>query len=101
MAKDIPGVTFFNYHHRLIERILDRAACIMARSEGVIVGYIVFEPGIVHYVYIKQAFRTLGIATSLFKSSGLDIDTCCYTHSTKVGRELAEKNGLSYNPYLL
>lgn len=60
-----------------------------------IIGYIVRESLILHWVYVRSSFRRLGIA------SGLVRDRCSwYTHdSNAIGRKFIEKFKLKYNPY--
>jgi len=55
------------------DAILNKCSCIIVsekKDPSMIYGYIVFKkiPGvaIIHYIYVKQAFREFGIATRLF-----------------------------------
>src|SRR5436309_249818 len=72
-AKPIPEEVFFRFHHAVIQRILSRGASLriahLADEPGVILGYLVTEPGVVHFVYVKKPFRRNGIARSLFRGT--------------------------------
>lgn len=47
--------------------------------------WVVWEPGVLHYVYVKHLFRGMGVARDLLRRTGLDPTkaTCTYTHRTK------------------
>lgn len=63
-----------------------------------ICSWLVYTPGVVHYIYTKQAYRKLGFAMTLLKAFGPFTQ---YTHETVHGRRLLSRIGASYNPYLL
>ena len=59
--------------HALISRLLQRSTIVIACNEedpDQIFGYAVFEPrnSVIHYIYIKQMFRGVGICRSLIES---------------------------------
>jgi hypothetical protein len=56
---------------------------------------------IVHYTYVKQAYRRLGMARQLVTSLFGSRKPAWFTHETRVGRTLAGKLGVKFNPYLL
>lgn len=78
--------TFYSNHKKIIERILKRGTVIVAQSisdPDVTVGYLVFEkPDVIHFVYVKHAFRRFGIAREMFEKSGVDQNNFTYTHRT-------------------
>lgn len=65
---------------------------------GVVFGYCVSEPGVVHYVFVKQAFGNFGIARSLMIKAG-PIEYS--THRTGVVTRYLEEHEIDYNPFLL
>ncbi len=91
----IPPI-YFKYHHAVIERILIRQSCraVVAHAPedvDTILGFIVWETGlllslprdIVHYIYVKEPFQGLGVASSLVTSCGFDPFSIYFTHHTR------------------
>lgn len=105
-ARKIPRKTFFAYHHQIIERIIARNATVLVATPeddpSTILGYLVHEGPVLHYIYTKGPFRRLGIASRLIKESGLDLNKSQFTHWTYDADDLLPLwPGLSYNPYLI
>ena len=99
MTQDIRSDVYYSYHHRLIERLVERGAVIqVAKSEGVIVGWICTEGSVLHYVYVKSAFRDFGVAKKLWEVVGRPTDC---SHSSEATQSLASRLQMTYNPYLL
>lgn len=93
---------------KVIDHILAKAkvliAC-MSSDHNVILGYLIFEPDIIHYCFVKQAFRRMGIAYELFKSAyqcGKDPEReiqCSF--KTQSMREIFDNHPfLIHNPFL-
>lgn len=100
-ARSIPRGVFHTFHAMLADRILRRGELRIAtpaEDDNVYLGYSVLEPGVLHYVYVKPQFRSLGIARRLME--GLP-EQFRYTHMTADGKEIAKKLGCIYNPYLV
>jgi hypothetical protein len=100
----VDRVSYFASHHRIIEAVLSRpeTAVTVIHPEGeprVIVAYLVQGPGVVHYVYVKNAFRHLGLARTLIGDVNKDIGAV--THLTTKAERILSKNGIHYrfNPY--
>lgn len=117
-AQRIPSDVFFAQQHLVIEDILQRPETRVwvvtpagIGDEDVICGYAVTAavPGadskalIVHYVYVKETFRKLGLAARLLQAAGLHPDThvVMLSHMTQFMAPIAEKRGWVYNPYVL
>lgn len=105
-AKKISNDVYFAYHHAAIERILSRGGAVkiasMIGDPNVILGYAVVEmqegKTVAHYVYVKKAFRKMGIASRLYKPENGDL----FTHLTDdITWALVKYEGLIYNPYRL
>lgn len=101
-AKHLSNSMYYREHHKLIADILERSQVICAVSdedESQIFGWICAETGgpvpVVHYVYVKQTYRRVGIASKLL--SLVADGAFLYTHDTGAAPELA-KNGV-YSPY--
>jgi hypothetical protein len=56
-----------------------------------------------HYAYVKQTFRKLGVFTNLLAAAKFypKVSAGFYTHSTKAMSHIEHKFNLIYNPYLL
>jgi hypothetical protein len=95
---------FMSNYHGVVEKLLAcpsttvRVAC-LKEDPGTILGYVIYrEAGgttVLDYVFVKSAWRHIGIAKSLVP---LSFSFC--THLTKIGRSLKPES-CSYNPFLL
>lgn len=94
---------YYKAYHAVIERILSAAdvkvAC-LKEDKDVILGYSVSRSiqgnVVLDFVFVKSAWRGIGIGRSLIPSS-----TVCVTHLTKVGRSMLEKRPtVLFNPFL-
>lgn len=107
----VPSKLYFSFHGRILNWTLDRSTTcanilIPKDDPDVIIGYVLYEITpiyrIVHYLYIKEAFRKFGFATLLIKSLPFDLSKKTYTsHMTKAAKKLIRKNRITYNPYLI
>lgn len=98
----IPKATFMEAYHNILERILInpgitiKIACLKEDSD-VILGYSVYHKvpkGLaLDWVFVKSAFRNIGVASMLTP----DNVVCC-THLTKVGKSIKPKNW-EFNPF--
>lgn len=102
-AKKISNEVYYRWHHKVIERILARGAQVyIAHPIGepeVILGYICLESQdklVVHYIYVKKAFRKMGVAKMLYTPEIGDV----FTHWT-ADMDWATKKWpeLTYDPY--
>ena len=108
-ARNVINTVYFTEHHKLIERLLKSSSVIIACNDedsSQVYGWICAEEvdGIfcLHYVYIKHAFRNLGIGKLLFDVFKHDMSTAgIYTHYTRIADKLAAKYNMLYHPYIL
>lgn len=113
-AQDIDKEVYYDFHHQVISRIVSRHAHVLLavdkQDPTVIFGYLVLEwfPdkfSVIHYGYVKKAFRNLGLFNSLLKAASVGRNKVLYTHKTELGEKLIEhKKGVlecQYNPYLI
>ena len=104
MSKLIPRDTFFAEHHRVLERIFARGPtvklAVLPDQQDVVLGYAVVEGQVIHYVYVKPAFRRYGIAKALLGACGIR-PKFTYTHHTYILRtDLHGKvKDAVFNPY--
>lgn len=108
-ARNITNTIYFAEHHKLIERLLKSNETIIACDDNdpsQIFGFISagYVDGIlcVHYIYVKQTFRNLGIGKTLLNAFNHSAEAASvYTHHTRMAEKLAAKYNLVYHPYLL
>lgn len=101
---------YFKNHTPIVNGILDRASvllCVNPEDLDQIFSYMVFEiignAMIIHFIYTKDVYRKLGLASILIDSirkQMFDPSIMC-THSTECFPFLREKFGIIYNPYLI
>lgn len=109
-ARRIKKDVFFFWHHLVVERILARSsvktivACLKGHPD-VIIGYLNFEtvdkePKIVHYCFVKESFRRMGIAKAMLTGTGIR-GHFYFSHWTYSLDPIVEKNqeGMIYDPY--
>jgi len=74
---------YLDYQRPRIERLLGRSQVLVARpldwAQGIL-GYLVYEPNLIHYVYVKSTYRHQGVARSLLATSGVQLSECSYSH---------------------
>lgn len=103
------SIFFENYRH-VIDHIFSKPdttttiACIK-EDQNTILGYIVSEPKILHYIYTKGAFRRFGIAKSLAFEAFKDfthLENISHTHETYTAAPILDKYpALIHNNLLL
>jgi hypothetical protein len=89
-ARNITDTTFFDRHHKVIERILKDAkalVCVDSTHPDTILGYLVYqwfgERPLIHFIYVKMAFRKMGLANQMLSKAGIDLNEGgIYTHRT-------------------
>ncbi len=101
--REIDQETYFNKYHQVIEAILFHPhteifiAC-LKDDEEVVLGYSVYsnkgKDAVLHWVFIKSAWRKLGLAKSM-----VPLNTIECTHLTKIGKAL-KPEGWKFNPFI-
>lgn len=93
---------FYSNHEKKIHQILEQSSTLVAvncEDPDHIFGYIVYQqPAVIHYLYVKQPFRKLKIASSLIEASQI-LFPCVITALPKKARLAASE--FIYNPYLI
>ena len=100
----IPGRTYYAGQEALIKRIILKSRVLVAcdaEDPGFIAGYLVFDPGRIHYIYVKGTLRLRGVARTLITHSGMDLGECIdFSHHTPDVYWIRQKfPRLNYNPY--
>jgi GNAT superfamily N-acetyltransferase len=109
-TKRIPRQIFFRHHHALLQNLIARpfAQILIAHlpeDSNVILGFLAIEEEpeeepLIHFIFVKEAFRKFGIAKSLLEASKLNPNHCQITHWTEEVETLSRKfPKLKYNPY--
>jgi hypothetical protein len=93
---------FFKMYQQILQHILGKATTSVTvacddQDPDVILGYLVREDSVVHWVHVKDGWRSQGIARSLV--GGAPVLVC--THLTAPGRAIANKKKIAFNPFLL
>lgn len=98
----IDSKIYFEFYNKVLEVILSRpdtvvrVSCLIEDPE-VILGYSVYSPTLIHWVFVKRAWRSIGLAKSLVPE---DIKTV--SHLTTVGKSIIRKRpGMTFNPFAL
>lgn len=96
--KQIPELLFYKNYNKVITGILNYpttrvvVAC-FKDDPDLILGYIVYDRRVLHWVHVKEAWRKLGIYTNLLPQGIREA-----THMTKVYHSLKPR-GVIFNPF--
>lgn len=88
---------FFQGHQERIKELLKTASCDICTApddDHQIIGWIVYDKDSIHYAYVKQVFRKMGVAKALISRA---LTARSYSHHTKYTRHI--NKGLVYDPY--
>ena len=89
---------FYSKYHKVIEALLKvsevKIACLQDEPD-VVLGYSVALGNTLHWVFVKKAWRKLGISKSLVNPTITTV-----SHLTKVGESIAKKKDWTFNPFL-
>lgn len=112
-AKDVSAEVYKVQHQRVIMQLLANSGSIVACSPddpNQIFGYAIYQPSaegiaIIHWLYVKEMYRKLGIGASIYREVLMAADhdlkmPCAVTHSTHALDWAADKYNLVHNPYL-
>lgn len=94
------GRSYRRGQRALVRRILERAACVVAcleKDNDAIAGFAVTEGDTIHYVFVRDAFTRVGLATSMLLPFA-SRDTVRYSHRPSVPIRIPET--WVYDPYL-
>jgi GNAT superfamily N-acetyltransferase len=96
----MPEGMFYNQFNKYLKNLIERPqitikiAC-LPDDPDVILGYIVYESGCIHWIFVKDSFRRMGIGKMLFPNN---ITRC--SHLSKIGNSLAKKYNIVFNPFI-
>lgn len=84
---NLPDCLFFPTYRTIAAKLLQCSTCeviVAPDNQDAILGYIVYDKGIVHWIYIKRDFRENGLAKLLIERVGPVIGV---TFTTPLGRK--------------
>lgn len=97
---EIDSATYFSVYHQVLEAVLAKpdtkvtVSCLKDDPE-VVLGYSVHTSDKLHWIFVKKAWRSIGIAKSLIPAN---IKTV--THLTTVGKSILKKYPeVKFNPF--
>jgi hypothetical protein len=98
---EIPKDTFMSHYHKVLEKLLLSASISVAclkDDPDVILGYAVYRGDILDFVFVKSAWRGIGLAHMLIPD-----DIRYVTHLTRTGLSIMKKHPgkFVYNPFLI
>lgn len=100
---------FFEGEQKTIKRVMARQSCrgLVAGPEGdpeLVLGFVLFEPGVLHSLYVKAAFRRQGIAKALLQAANLDpvqgFVSGIAVHDSTKGWLKQKYPAVRFNPYV-
>ncbi len=102
-TKSIAKSIYFDNYKLVIDRLLEASQVLIAchpTDENVILGYLVAEPEIIHYCFVKEAFRRFGIAKDLVRASEAP-ETAIISHRTQMALPILRTKDFIFNPFIL
>lgn len=96
---NIPQHVFDRNYSKVITKILEKKsvtstiACLLA-SPDVALGYAVFDPDTIHWVYVKTSWRGIGLARDMIPTA------IRYTsHLTPTGKTICYRKNIIFDPF--
>lgn len=93
---------YFSVYRKMIDHLLSKPAvkvnlAVLSDDVDTCLGWSMFEPNILHYIYVKADFRDQGIASSLAPKGFSSV-----SHLTKVGQSIRRTHfpDAVFNPFL-
>jgi hypothetical protein len=106
---DIDMHDYYAGHHDLLVRLLGQCKTTIAcpsNTPSVIIGFCSYDEQVVHYLYVKGAFRAKRVSEAVVAlkliDSCVDLTTpIIVSHKTDAWRKFADKHSINYhyNPY--
>lgn len=108
-VNEVPNQIYYVEHHKLIRRIVQQYPVLVAcckQDPSLLYGWVcageVDNIFCIHYVYIKHAFRNLGIASYLLHCAGYRTGMAALvTHRNSKMLPIEKAKKLTYDPYVL
>lgn len=84
-AGTLPDDLYLPAQTEQIGRLLGISQTLIAcdlEDQDTILGYLTHQDQVIHYIYVKEDWRGIGVARGLYKSAGLEGKSVSYTHKT-------------------
>lgn len=96
--REIEKDNFMAKYHDIISSVIAKPTAqvnvsVLKEDHNVILGYSVTEPKIIHWIFVKEAWRRVGIGARLLPSN-----TDVATHLTVMGKKLKPQN-IKFDPF--
>lgn len=112
-VRNVPVDDYYKFHARLVSKLIDRGQvyiAVHAEHPELFLGHVCGERDergcVVHYTYVKSAYRRTGIATALWRAlfdslciRGASLGQVRYTHAKAPFTEVAARKGWTYSMY--
>lgn len=102
IGRQARNTVYYREYNKVIDHLLNSSTIKVACLDDdplIILGYAVFDRDNIHYIFVKEAFRRLGIARRLVESSLILPETC--THTTFIADKIIDKFKIEFNPFKL
>jgi hypothetical protein len=103
LGRSCLSTVFFSEFPKVIDHILSKSNILIAcdnDQEDAILGYIIHEPNIIHYAYVKSALRNLGIFKRMINIVIEDKKNMYFSFNTKSSKAISNKlPQLIFNPF--
>ncbi len=102
--RHVDSATYYANHQRIVAALLEECDVRVAFAKddpNLLQGWCGVDGYIVHYVFVKEQYRKMGIAKRLLEDVGGNV---VYTHWTRTVKELSlagKLQGWIHNPYAL
>lgn len=101
LYREIPEHILFENYRTLIGQIIlkpgieIKIAC-LREEPGLIIGFSISHGNVLHYVYVREPWRRIGIAREI-----VSCETKYVTHITFIGMDIKRKKNLIFDPFRL
>lgn len=96
---------FFCEFPKVIDHVLSISKVLIAHFDSepdLILGYLIYEPECVHYLYTKASFRNFNVARELINEAFPEAKSLSFSLNTNASKRICEKfPELIHNPFLL
>jgi hypothetical protein len=104
LGKSVKPSVFNREFPKVIDFLLEHGETIVAclkEDPHIIVGYMIYEPETVHFIFVKQVFRRMGVAKALIQKAFGASGPTTYTNKTKSIRKFIDNFPIEHNPFIL
>lgn len=99
----IRDATYYSEHKHVVLNLILRSRIMIACSaedEDQIFGWVCYEKGLLHYIYVKTTFRNMGIGRRLLDEAGITKEKrVVFTHMTPKADKHLRGYCEKFNPY--